>query len=543
MVVLPLLLGAGFELRDYLQKCPSNKICVALAPFNTTGDKTGQFVTKIKNNLDALAKNYPELQPSKSYEISDNETSESAFSDARRTGASLIFWGDFETAAPNSGAGTLVYGYRIFGLDSIDIPKYERVSKDSISEDDWKKSFVVQDEVKNKAVYRTKVVPGLAAWSRRKYADAVLRLSDALIHPPPDEERSALAGVYLFRGRAYAQQGMFVEAIQDYKSAIALDPLKMAAYQETGTAYFAQDLFDAAIKSFGDCIARNRHDTLAFDGRGLAYLRRATAAEVNANATSKDRDLASAESDFNKTIDIDSHYAPAFNHRGLLSLARGHQEDALRDFNAAIEINPKYTEAFENRGRALYQLRRWRESIEAYTLAIESSPSGLDIVALSERGAAHSATKAYEMAIADFTKVINCQPTGEQQCGSSKVALYVARGLAYAEVKRYDEALADFGQATLRDVNNANLYYNAGVLLKKMGEEQSALVNLSKAITLNPKLSQAYYERADLYKNEGQITKAIEDFQEFLNLATDADSKAGATYELESLKKRVNKGE
>jgi tetratricopeptide (TPR) repeat protein len=557
VVCLPFLLGFGFGLREYRKRCPEGKVCVVSAPFDTTGDKTGHFSSKIDHELQIVAeKQYPELQPSRSYETIPTITPQQTFADARRTGATLIFWGDFETAVPNAGAGNLVSGYYVnadlMGLtkdDSVGLTKGVLINRDSIAEVDWK-NFSTQNDVTNKAVYLTKVVLGLAASKRMDYEAAIARLSDALAYVPSDDERLVSATIHLFRGRAYAQRARFAEAIQDYKSVIASGSRRAVAYQEMGTAYFAQGLFDDAIKCFGLCIAQNQRATLAlaFDSRGLAYLRRATAAEVHSGAASKDRDLASAETDFAKAIEIDSRFAPACDHHGQLNLARGLEENALEDFKAAIKIDPKYTEALENWGKALARLKKPHEAIHAYTMANQSTANGLDTVALTQRGNLHYLVGEFLLAIADFTTVLNCQPRPEQRCDSSKVALYEARGLAYGKIKQFDEALSDFGQALLREDNRedinadlANLYYNAGGLLKEKEEMQPALWNLSKAIDLNTKLAQAYYDRADLYKRKGDVNKAIEDLQRFLSLTTDEATKGPVSEQLEDLIKTANK--
>ena len=101
--------------------------------------------------------------------------------------------------------------------------------------------------------------------------------------------------------------------------------------------------------------------------------------------------------------------------------------------------------------------------------------------------------------------------------------MFVARGLAYSKTKRLDDALADFGQAMVREADQeklANLYYSVGRLVIK-SDPELAILNLSKVVGLNKMYALAFYERSDLYREQGKIDLAIADLKDFLSLTKD----------------------
>ena len=438
------------------------------------------------------------------------------------------------------GAGSLLSTYRIFGLDVPHLSRGTLLRNDNIPNESWNKSLLVQGQVQRRAVYLTKVALGLTAWKRRDFYAAIERFTDALANTPSDEASSSRAALFLYRGLSFAQQGKFAEATADYKAVLDLDGTQIVAMREMGNAYHAQSLFDKAIQSFTDCIARDQHDALAFDGRGLAYLRRGTADESQRDEASRRRDLADAKTDIEQAIDIDPKLAAAYNHRGLLSFAQGPPESALPDLIKAVTLDPKYTDAFNHLGRVYTTLKKYDEAILAYTKAKEVATPPVATVADAGRGTAFLAKQEYALAIADFTTVLNCRPTATQLCDASPVAILEARASAYDRSKRYDDAVADFAQALWREKEPrqiALLRYNIGHVLNEKRDTAEAFSNLSQALVLDPNLDVAYYERADVRKQQMDITGAMTDLEQFLKLTTDNNARVAANYRLNELKK------
>jgi tetratricopeptide (TPR) repeat protein len=75
-----------------------------------------------------------------------------------------------------------------------------------------------------------------------------------------------------------------------------------------------------------------------------------------------------------------------------------------------------------------------------------------------------------------------------------------------------------------RASNRASAYTNRGVEYRTKGDLDRAIADHSEAIRLNPKLSNAYYNRGNAYRNKGEFRKpgdrarAIADYRKALEL-------------------------
>src|SRR5262249_46103503 len=75
----------------------------------------------------------------------------------------------------------------------------------------------------------------------------------------------------------------------------------------------------------------------------------------------------------------------------------------------------------------------------------------------------------------------------------------LARGLAYYSLKQYDLALADFAQVTKTDAKNVTGFYLQGLLRSEQKDTQTAIDNLTRAITLSAQDAVLYNLRGTAY--------------------------------------------
>ena len=74
--------------------------------------------------------------------------------------------------------------------------------------------------------------------------------------------------------------------------------------------------------------------------------------------------------DFDKSIELDPSYSPAFNNRGNAKKYLGDYAGAILDFDNAIKINPHYAIAYYNRGVVKQELGEESDACNDYKLAI-----------------------------------------------------------------------------------------------------------------------------------------------------------------------------
>lgn len=122
-------------------------------------------------------------------------------------------------------------------------------------------------------------------------------------------------------GIAYTEMGRFDEAIQQYLTALVLQPEYANAHNNLGLAYHKKGLFDKAMQAYQLSL-------------GLA------------------------------PNDPDTHY-----NLGIIYVDQGRFNEAIMHFRAAIELKPNYSDVHINLGIVYYKQGRFEEAINEYKAA------------------------------------------------------------------------------------------------------------------------------------------------------------------------------
>ena len=89
--------------------------------------------------------------------------------------------------------------------------------------------------------------------------------------------------------------------------------------------------------------------------------------------------------------------------------------------------------------------------------------------------------------------------------------------LWYDDEEAYEEVIAELKQK-LKSEENSNGYNNLGLAQLEMGYRDESLINLNKAIELNPRNDLAYMNRAELNKVMKRMAEAEEDYSKAIEL-------------------------
>ena len=102
---------------------------------------------------------------------------------------------------------------------------------------------------------------------------------------------------------------------------------------------------------------------------------------------------------------------------------------------------------------------------------------------------------------------------------------YNNRGIAYEDEGDYDAAIADYTKAIQIDPKYADAYYNRGnVYSKQKGDYDAAIADYNKAIRIDPKSPKSadvYSNRGTTYENKGDHDAAITDFNKAIQIKPD----------------------
>ena len=288
-----------------------------------------------------------------------------------------------------------------------------------------------------------------------------------------------------------------------------------------GDAKLAKDALDKALKLLDE--PRERAEALRL---------RASAQSEN------DKKLA----DLNESIKLAPDDARALRDRGNVYVAMNKPQQALADFDAAIKVDPNDAASHEAAGLAYAMLEKWDESRASLTKAAELDPDSP--VPLVQRGRVNFLAGDRQAAIDDVSHALQISP--------GFMFALLLRGQLYAQGEEWDKALVDAeeliamapGSADalrlwaaavsntkktdevleqlerMHDLtpDDSGLSLRMALLYGAKNDAQRAVDAYSQTIAGEPQNWFAFQGRADTYLNLGQQDKAVEDYEQALQL-------------------------
>ena len=200
--------------------------------------------------------------------------------------------------------------------------------------------------------------------------------------------------------------------------------------------------------------------------------------------------------DYDKAIELDPRCSLAYNNRGYTKHKKGDLEGALADYNKAILLNPKLNIALDNKAKLLNEvcLKDDDEFIAKYYLSL-----GIQ-----------------EINKGNFLEGIKNVDESLKHNDKSDIA-YFYKAAAYHNLNNVDLAYDNYTKAIELNKKMVDAYFNRGQLILKDNPKQ-ALDDFVTSVALDPKFIDAYYAIAAIQKNLGQYKDAINNLDKILEL-------------------------
>lgn len=300
------------------------------------------------------------------------------------------------------------------------------------------------------------------------YAAAVQHY-DKLIDPANPDSLS----VYR-RAVALAAAGQTDRALEEYGSALKLDPKASLAYLNRGVLLAARKrAYDRAIEDFDRVLALEPDNVDALVARGDAY--------------SQLKQFGRAMADLDRAVTLAPPRSPVARiARGQAQSRMGNQADAQRDYEAALAIDPRSAPALVNLAAVTALRGDPAGAIPLLDRAIAIDKD--DPLAFYNRGYAHFVLKQYDQALADYTAAIDLD-------GTMGLA-YNNRALTRVILNRdLKGALDDSDEALKLMPINLDVRETRGFIFLKLNEPAQALVNYDAVLALDPNRPLALYGR------------------------------------------------
>jgi len=209
---------------------------------------------------------------------------------------------------------------------------------------------------------------------------------------PPEEDELLEAiealktGVYdhLNRAQSLQDSGRNEEAVQEYETALRLNPRLLRAHVNLIVIFGSQGNFAPAAQHFEAAIAINPNSAEAYYNYGLVL--------------SSDQKFQDAEQAFRKAIDINPVSADAYNNLGFALQSQNKIAEAEASYRSALHTEPALRQANFNLARLLEARGDLREAISCLlkTVIVEDDKTSVFMYYLSD---AYAQNKEFERAI------------------------------------------------------------------------------------------------------------------------------------------------
>jgi len=160
-------------------------------------------------------------------------------------------------------------------------------------------------------------------------------------------------------------------------------------------------------------------------------------------------------------------------------------EDCLE---RALKRNPRDADAYWRRGEIHAGFGELDGALDDFTKAIELNPERS--IFYRSRGDAYQAAGKPKLAIRDYSKALEFDPS-DFRARTSRARAYAKIGEKANAKSDYDDVIASFTETIETNPQNQWAFYYRGLAYKELGEDDRAVADLEKALSIDPNLKEA----------------------------------------------------
>ena len=198
-----------------------------------------------------------------------------------------------------------------------------------------------------------------------------------------------------------------------------------------------------------------------------------------------------------------NHFEIAVEHN-----CSGRYQESVSSFQKAVELNPNYEPAWTNMGYVLCELGRYQEALDALKHSLALNPQCAE--ARCNAAVVFMRNGRWQQAIPHLLEALRCKP--------DYVNAHCNLGQCLICLHRDQEARQVLERALQLHPHNGTAQADLGVVYLNLGLLEQAKQILQNALQNAPQLARAYYYLGEVCKKKGEATLAIEAFQKFIAL-------------------------
>jgi tetratricopeptide (TPR) repeat protein len=258
--------------------------------------------------------------------------------------------------------------------------------------------------------------------------------------------------------------------IRKQKEKIEKNPSEALLWKELAIFYEIVGEFTKALEAHSRAIELNPTNAELWTEKGITFFKKFLQDDDSKNEED-------AIKCFNKALELNDKYAPAWAYKANLLMTLPKYEEALKSFEKALEIQEKAS-YWEGRAFCLFHLQRTDEAFASWDKAIE----------LEKDVADHWENKAF----------------------------------AYSRLGKIDEVIQCLEKATEINSHNAETWLNLALLYQQRRRQEQAINAVDKALVLNPLNVYAHMLKATLLTERGPFQNLKEAIN-IMKIALDMD--------------------
>lgn len=210
---------------------------------------------------------------------------------------------------------------------------------------------------------------------------------------------------------------------------------------------------------------------------------------------------------FYHAVNVTANNDVAYSNLGVALAETGHLDEALVNFEQALKIRPKNPEANFNIAETLAKQGKHDEAVAWYNRVLKLTPG--DAHTYISLATAKIQQGRFDEAVAICREGISHNP--------EKPQLYSNLGLALLQMEKIDEAVTEL-ETAVKFGGDSMAYNNLALAVSSKGNYNAALEYYRKAIRLDPKNAEGYYNLGNLYLTIGKPDKAAEEYKQAILL-------------------------
>ncbi len=309
-------------------------------------------------------------------------------------------------------------------------------------------------------------------------------------------------------GDVYVALDQYLDAINAYERAIAIDPEQAQSWNSIGDVHRLSGDSEAAIEAFRQAVRIDPEHSAAWNSLGDLY-------------ADLERDDEAIEA-YLRVIELEPDSAWPYNNLGFIYAKRNEYEKARTLYKQAIdrhEDDQGKAISWNNLGDVFVKLQQDKDAIEAYQWATALDPDYA--WPHHNLGQVYERQGDYELAIGLYQQAIGRHEEDKNQAESWR-----ALGRVYRQLERHGEATDAYQKVIELDPEDVETWNNLGDVYLAMARYQEAGTAYRQAIKLDSDFAWPYHSLGLISTDHGAHESALTLYRQAIERHLDDEARA-----------------